>query len=278
MPLPPLPTDLVPRPTVAPVETTAERVREPIIGTAVDVVGWEAALQRVHGWAQRAKSRYVCFCNVHSLITAHWDPVFSSALGQSDLVAPDGAPVAWVLRRLGHGAQRRVYGPDFFWAYCAIAAADGESIFLLGGSVNTLARLQERLRQAFPGLRIAGAISPPFRALTQEEDRAIVEAINDSGAGTVWVSLGCPKQEIWMAAHHGAVRAVMLGVGAAFDFHAGTVRQAPRWMRESGLEWMHRLYTEPRRLWRRYLVTNTMFLLLGARQLLGRAWQRLRSG
>jgi N-acetylglucosaminyldiphosphoundecaprenol N-acetyl-beta-D-mannosaminyltransferase len=260
------------------VEAGEVRVREPVIGTAVDVVGWLVALQRVCAWAQRKDSRYVCFCNVHALVTARWDTLLSSALGQSDMVAPDGAPVAWVLRRLGHGAQRRIYGPDFFWAYCAAAAVDGESIFLLGSSANTLARLQERLHQVFPGLRIAGAISPPFRALTEEEDRAIVEAINGSGAGTVWVSLGCPKQEIWMAAHHGAVRAVMLGVGAAFDFHAGTVRQAPRWMRESGLEWMHRLFTEPRRLWRRYLVTNTMFLVLGGLQLLDRALERLRSG
>jgi N-acetylglucosaminyldiphosphoundecaprenol N-acetyl-beta-D-mannosaminyltransferase len=179
-----------------------------------------------------------------------------------------------MLRRLGHAAQRRVYGPDFFWAYCQSAEASAEPIYLLGSSPETLERLQLRLREAFPRLRIAGATSPPFRPLTAEEDRAIVEAINSSGARTVWVSLGCPKQEIWMASHHDAVHAVMLGVGAAFDFHAGTVRQAPRWMREHGLEWLHRLATEPRRLWRRYLVTNSWFLVLAARQLLLRGFAR----
>jgi len=274
MPLPPAPTDLSPQRSRAPAAAGDERVREAVLDTAVDVVGWLPALARVHGWAERGESRCVCFCNVHSVVTARWDGMFAAALGQADLVAPDGAPVAWMLRRLGHAEQRRVYGPDFFWAYCQAAAASGEPIYLLGSSPDTLERLQARLLQAFPPLRIAGAHSPPFRALSAEEDRAIVEAINASGARTVWVSLGCPKQEIWMASHHDAVHAVMLGVGAAFDFHAGTVRQAPRWMREHGLEWLHRLGTEPRRLWRRYLVTNSVFVFLASRQLLLRALNR----
>jgi N-acetylglucosaminyldiphosphoundecaprenol N-acetyl-beta-D-mannosaminyltransferase len=274
MPLPPAPTDLSPQRPRAPDAAGDERVREAVLDTAVDVVGWLPALARVRGWAERGESRCVCFCNVHSVVTARWDGMFAAALGQSDLVVPDGAPVAWMLRRLGHAEQRRVYGPDFFWAYCQSAAASGEPIYLLGSSPDTLERLQERLLQAFPPLRIAGAHSPPFRPLSADEDRAIVDSINASGARTVWVSLGCPKQEIWMASHHDAVHAVMLGVGAAFDFHAGTVRQAPRWMREHGLEWLHRLGTEPRRLWRRYLVTNSVFLFLAARQLLLRALKR----
>jgi N-acetylglucosaminyldiphosphoundecaprenol N-acetyl-beta-D-mannosaminyltransferase len=246
-------------------------VREGVIGTAVDVVDWLPALARVRGWAREPVSRYVCFCNVHSLVTARHNPQFAAALERADFLAPDGAPVAWMLRRQGHRSQRRVYGPDFFWAYCALAEAGRESVYLLGGTDDTLRQLRARLGAAFPKLAIAGAVSPPFRPLTEDEDSAIVAAINASGAATVWVSLGCPKQEIWMAAHQGSVRAVMLGVGAAFDFHAGTVRQAPRWMRDSGLEWLHRLCTEPRRLWRRYLVTNSLFIVLSARQLLHRA-------
>ena len=249
--------------------------REAVIGTAVDVVEWNQALERVHAWVKNSESHYVCFCNVHALVTARLDPLFSSALGHADLVVPDGAPVAWTMRRLGHIRQPQIRGTDFFWNYCAIAAERSESIFLLGSKPDTLTRLQARLRTAFPRLLIAGAYSPPFRPLTEDEDRAIVGAIIASGAGTVWVSLGCPKQELWMAAHYGAVPAVMLGVGAAFAFKAATVREAPHWMRAAGLEWLHRLCNEPRRLLLRYFVTNTVFLLLGGRQLLSPFYRRM---
>jgi N-acetylglucosaminyldiphosphoundecaprenol N-acetyl-beta-D-mannosaminyltransferase len=186
----------------------------------------------------------------------------------ADLAAPDGAPVAWMLRRLGAPGQPRVSGPELMLDYMAHAAASGERVFLLGSTPQTLALLQERLRARWPALHIAGAVSPPFRALTADEDSVLVEQIAASGAGTVWVSLGCPKQERWMAVHRGRVPAVMLGVGAAFDFHAGTLARAPLWMRRVGLEWLHRLASEPGRLWRRYLVTNTLFLWGAARQLL----------
>ncbi len=152
--------------------------------------------------------------------------------------------------------------------YCAHTVRQGDSIYLYGSTPTTLSALQAALQARFHGLRIAGAESPPFRPLTAEEDDAVVERINASGAGSVWVSLGCPKQEQWMADHRGRVQAVMVGVGAAFDFHAGNVRRAPAWMRGSGLEWLHRLASEPRRLWKRYLVTNTLFIVGAARQLL----------
>jgi N-acetylglucosaminyldiphosphoundecaprenol N-acetyl-beta-D-mannosaminyltransferase len=154
------------------------------------------------------------------------------------------------------------------WKYCALAAHRGESIYLYGGEPETLGTLQRRLVQEFPGLRVAGAYSPPFRTLTAAEDATAVASINASGAGTVWVSLGCPKQETWMAAHRGRVNAVMIGVGAAFDYHAGTVRRAPLPVQRLGLEWLYRLISEPRRLWRRYLITNTLFVLGAARQLM----------
>lgn len=268
MPLSAPPSEPSPGHATSPDAVYESFTREAVIGTAVDVVEWSEALERVHAWVKNSESRYVCFSNVHALVTARLEPRFSSALGRADLVVPDGAPVAWMMRRLGHIRQPQIRGADFFWKYCATAAERGESIFLLGGSLSTLTRLQARLRTAFPRLLIAGACSPPFRALTENEDRAIVRAIIASGAGTVWVSLGCPKQELWMTAHYGAVPAVMLGVGAAFAFLAGTVREAPHWMQASGLEWFHRLCVEPRRLWRRYLATNTAFVLLSGRQLL----------
>uniref|UniRef100_UPI003137A617 WecB/TagA/CpsF family glycosyltransferase n=1 Tax=Variovorax sp. YR752 TaxID=1884383 RepID=UPI003137A617 len=235
---------------------------------------WPEVLQRVAGWAARRESRMVCLCNVHSVVTAGSDAAFGAAVRGSDLATPDGAPVAWLMRRLGHARQPRINGPDLMWRYCAQAAQRDESIYLYGGSPQSLQLLQQRLRQAFPALRIAGAHSPPFRALTPEEDEAEVNDIVASGAGTVWVGLGCPKQELWMAAHRSRIPAVLLGVGAAFDYHAGTLRRAPVWMQRCGLEWLYRLGKEPRRLWRRYLHTNSLFVLGALRQLLDRSPQR----
>lgn len=241
-----------------------------VLGTPIDVLAWTPLLKRLALWAGRSESRYVCICNAHSVVTASRDPSFAAVLAAADLTTPDGAPVAWMLRRQGHRSQQRINGPDLMWRYGQEAAQRGESIYLYGSTPRTLELLQIRLRQAWPGLRIAGAESPPYRDLSAQEDEEVVRRINASGAGTVWVSLGCPKQELWMAAHRGRVQAVMIGVGAAFDFHAGTLPRAPRWMQDHGLEWLHRLASEPRRLWRRYLVTNTLFVLGAARQLLAR--------
>ena len=184
------------------------------------------------------------------------------------MATPDGAPVAWMLRRLGIADQQRVSGPDLMVDYFAAAALAGESIFLFGSTEQTLTLLRKELCWRWPTLHIAGNLSPPFRPLHADEDAEVVRVINSSGASTVWVSLGCPKQELWMAEHRGHIQAVMIGVGAAFDFHAGTVARAPKWMRDRGLEWLHRLASEPARLWKRYLVTNTLFILGAARQLL----------
>lgn len=244
------------------------RTLEQILGATIDVLDWDEALERISAWANARESRIVCLCNVHSLVTARRDPAFGEVIREADLAAPDGMPVAWMLRRLGHIGQKRISGPDLMWRYCAGAAARGEKIFLFGAGDATLVALEKRLRAAFPGLIIAGAHSPPFRDLTNEEDREIIDRINASGANTVWVALGCPKQEQWMHAHRGHIRAVMLGVGAAFDYHAGTLRRAPRWMQFLGMEWLHRLACEPRRLWKRYLLTNTLFILGAARQLI----------
>ena len=244
------------------------RERQDVIGAPIDVVYWGGAVATLLGWAAAGESRYVCACNVHSVVTAQRDAALAASVRGADMVLPDGSPVAWLMRQSGHAAQQRVSGPDLMWRYFAAAAVYGESIFLYGGSSDTLERLSARIRAQFPGLRIVGTHSPPFRVLTVEEDQAVVDMINASGATTVWVSLGCPKQELWMAEHCGRVKSVLIGVGAAFGFHAGTTRRAPPWMRRSSLEWLHRLLSEPRRLWRRYLTTNTLFVLAAARQLL----------
>lgn len=244
-----------------------------VIGTRVAALTLDAAVARIARWAGGAQPAVVCFTNAHSLVTAHRDPGVARALADADLCLPDGAPVAWMVARVLGRAQPRVPGPDLMWAYLGEAARRGEPVFLYGGSPRVLEALQRRLAEAFPGLVIAGACSPPFRPLTREEDEAITRRINDSGARTVWVGLGCPKQELWMHEHRDRIGAVMLGVGAAFDFHAGTVVRAPAWMHGMGLEWLHRLLSEPRRLWRRYLVTNSLFVGLAVRQL-SAAWFR----
>jgi N-acetylglucosaminyldiphosphoundecaprenol N-acetyl-beta-D-mannosaminyltransferase len=260
----------MPRPRKGATPPADERVRLSVIGAPIDALDWAQVEQRLSQWAQQRESRYVCICNVHSVVSAHDDPAFRRVIEQADLAPPDGAPVAWMLRRLGQPTQTRISGPDLMLRYCALAAQREEAIFLYGNTPDTLAALQESLPRQFPGLRIAGTYSPPFRPLTAQEDDEVVRLINQSGAGTVWVSLGCPKQERWMAEHRGRVQAVMIGVGAAFDFHCGKISRAPQWMQDHGLEWLHRLGSEPRRLARRYLVTNTLFLIRAARQLLTR--------
>ncbi len=238
-----------------------------VLGARIDALSWDAAMVRLLGWARARASRYVTICNVHVVVSASRDADYREIINGSDMATPDGAPVAWMLRRQGFAGQPRISGPDLMWALCERAAAENLPVYCYGSSEATLALLERRMRQAFPELRITME-SPPFRALTPEEDAAAVERIDASGAGIVFVGLGCPKQERWMAEHRGRVNAVMIGVGAAFDFHAGTVRRAPAWMRDNGLEWLHRLLSEPRRLWKRYLVTNTLFILGAARQLL----------
>lgn len=245
----------------------ADRVRVPVLGVPIDGLSWAQALDWLMEGARQRPSRYVAICNVHVVVSAVQDANFLAVIQGADMATPDGAPVAWMMRRLGYRDQPRISGPDLMWALCQRAAEEGVGVYCYGSTPETLERLRQNLLAAFPALRLT-VESPPFRPLTVEEDAAVVGRINASGAGLVFVGLGCPKQERWMAEHRGRIRAVMLGVGAAFDFHAGTVRRAPRWMREHGLEWLHRLCTEPRRLWKRYLVTNTVFVVLAAWQLL----------
>jgi N-acetylglucosaminyldiphosphoundecaprenol N-acetyl-beta-D-mannosaminyltransferase len=238
-----------------------ERTQEYVLGLPIDALSWAEAVNRIFSWALQRESRTVCICNVHSLVTARRDSAHADAIRSADLVTPDGAPVAWMLRKKGHDDQERISGPDLMWTCCWEASGVGTEMFLYGATPTTLQRLEQKLRAEFQGINIVGTFSPPFRELSAEEDMAIVQMINQSGAQIVWVSLGCPKQEAWMRAHHGQVKAVMVGVGAAFDFHAGIVKRAPPWVQRHGLEWLHRLLQDPRRLAKRYFVTNCIFII-----------------
>jgi N-acetylglucosaminyldiphosphoundecaprenol N-acetyl-beta-D-mannosaminyltransferase len=240
-----------------------------VLMARIDASPWLPALDRLMSWAHARDSRYVTICNVHVVVTASRDLAYCNVINASDMATPDGAPVAWMLRRQGFIGQTRISGPELMWALCERAAAEHIPVYCYGSTEATLDLLRQRLLATSPDLQLV-VESPPFRVLTAEEDDAAVARINASGAGFVFVGLGCPKQEMWMAAHRGRVNAVMIGVGAAFDFHAGTVTRAPEWMRNYGLEWLHRLASEPRRLWRRYLVTNILFIVGAARQLLFR--------
>ena len=251
------------------------RPRREVLGVPVDALSRSTTRARLMAWARGGESRYACFCNVHSVVTAQRDEYHHLVLAAADLVAPDGAPVAWTLRRKGRPQQERVDGPGTMWRLCADAEAQGVKIGLYGSTQATLAALASRLQQRYPRLDIAYLWSPPFRALSADEDQAVCEAIAQAGVGLLFVGLGCPKQERWMAEHRGRIPAVMLGVGAAFEFHAGMAPRAPVWMREHGLEWLHRLAGNPRRLAGRYLVTNTMFVRSSASEALRAVLERV---
>ncbi len=238
-----------------------------MLDVLVDAVSADDAAGRVMAWARLRESRFVCFCNVHSAVTAHREPAFREIVNGADLVLADGAPVAWAMRRLGRPGQARIPGPDAMLRLCALAAAERVPVFLYGGTGDVLRDLSARLTAAYPGLPLAGTIAPPFRPLTDAEDAEVCGRINDSDAGLVFVGLGCPKQERWIADHRERVRSVMLGVGAAFDFHSGRLQRAPAWLQAIGLEWLHRLLMQPGRLWKRYLTTNAVFAARLARQL-----------
>lgn len=198
---------------------------------------------------------------VHGLIEACQDSSLNEKMRHFDIVAPDGQPVRWALNRFcGASLSDRVYGPELMLRLCRQAEREGVGVYLYGSQEAVLEQLQANLLRQFPKLRIVGAESPPFRPLTAEEDQAAVERINDSGAGLIFLGLGCPKQEHFAYDHRDRINGVQLCVGAAFDFHAGCKKMAPKWMQQNGLEWAFRLMTEPQRLWERYLRTNSLFI------------------
>jgi N-acetylglucosaminyldiphosphoundecaprenol N-acetyl-beta-D-mannosaminyltransferase len=203
----------------------------------------------------------VCVTGVHGVMESQRDEELRRIHNRAGMVTPDGMPLVWLSRLAGQGHVRRVYGPDLMLACCQRSPGIGHRHFFYGGAEGVPQRLIDRLQARFPGLAVAGGYSPPFGALSPEEDEAIVRRINGANADIVWVGLSTPKQEHWMSEHRERLSApVLIGVGAAFDFNAGLKRQAPRWMQQSGTEWLFRLLTEPRRLWRRYLVNNPVFV------------------
>ncbi|RZI40203.1 glycosyltransferase [Herbaspirillum sp. HC18] len=261
-------------------ESAALRKGEAVLEAFIDALTWDEAIGQITQWGAARESRYVCICNVHSVVTTTSDVEFKIAVNNADMATPDGAPIAWALRRFGHPRQERINGPDLMMKYLAEAERLGQSVFFYGSTDATLARLRVALNGKFPRLRIAGTHSPPFRSLSREEDDAEVRMINESDANVVFVGLGCPKQEKWMSDHRGRINAVMIGVGAAFDYHAGVIKRAPLWWQRNGLEWLYRLGCEPRRLFKRYLVTNSLFVVGFLRQFLstklslGEAWEQ----
>src|SRR5713226_1347696 len=225
------------------------RERYGVLGVWVDAVDQRRAQDVIEDWIARAEPGYVCVSNVHSVMEARRDESLRAVLNAA---VPAGMPLVWVGRLRGCRDVGRVYGPDLTLQLCERAARRGYRCFFYGGGPGVAERLAEALSRRFPGLRVVGAEAPPFRPLTTEEDEEAVRRINAASPDVVFVGLGCPKQERWMAEHRARLRApVLLGVGAAFDFHTGRVPQAPRWMMGSGLEWLFRLWQEPRRLWRR---------------------------
>jgi N-acetylglucosaminyldiphosphoundecaprenol N-acetyl-beta-D-mannosaminyltransferase len=241
-----------------------------VLGVGVDALQIPEVTRQMREWiARRDTGRSIAVTAMHGIIEARHNAEFKKILAGLDRVVPDGMPLVLVGRLRGHSLRRRVYGPELMLNFCRETSAECRH-FLYGGDAGVAEQLAESLKKSSPGISIAGTYSPPFRPTTPEEDVAIIEMINRAAPDVLWVGLGSPKQETWMHQHCGRLRVpVVVGVGAAFDFLSSRKRQAPEWMRESGLEWLFRLLQEPRRLWKRYLVHGPEFLFLVALDLLG---------
>ncbi len=239
-----------------------------ILGMRVDPLTNESATEQIMEWARYSRPRTVCVANVHMAMESFDNPLFQRVVNASDMVTPDGMPLVWALRLLGHSNVERVYGPDLVLHVCRLAEKAGLPVALYGGTAGSLEAFESFLELQFPDLDVVCRIAPPFRSLTDTEDRIYTDKLVLSGARIVFVGIGCPRQEIWMDNHRDRIPGVMLGVGAAFDFHSGRVRQAPSWIQNIGLEWAFRLVMEPRRLWKRYLKHNPRFVFYLVRQLL----------
>jgi N-acetylglucosaminyldiphosphoundecaprenol N-acetyl-beta-D-mannosaminyltransferase len=224
-----------------------------ILGVQISAVNMDQALGTIGGWLKRREPNYVCVTPAHVIMDCHWNPELRGLFNHSGLTTPDGMSIVWLLRWKGFREIGRVYGADLMLEACRLSLERGWRHFFYGGAEGTADQLADRLTARFPGLQIAGTYAPPFRPSTNAEDREVADRINASRADIVWVGISSPKQERWMADHKGRFSApVLIGVGAAFDFLSGRKPQAPRWIQRAGMEWLFRLATEPRRLWRRY--------------------------
>lgn len=240
----------------------------PLIGSCIHAISYQDANEKILNWVLINQSRYVCAANVHMIMEAWDDPGFKEIINNADMVTPDGMPLVWMLRLKGSKDQQRVYGPTLMLRVLDMAARENIPVGFYGGRPEVLEVLIHKMLMRYPGLSVVYSYSPPFRELTSDEDIEIISCIKDTGVKILFVGLGCPKQERWMALHLNRFSAVMIGVGAAFDFHAGVVKQAPGWMQKAGLEWLFRFLQEPGRLWKRYLIQNPRFVVLAFADLL----------
>jgi N-acetylglucosaminyldiphosphoundecaprenol N-acetyl-beta-D-mannosaminyltransferase len=242
--------------------------RADVIGVSVSPITMNDAVQTIERWIANRTTNYVCITGAHGVIESQADQKLRAIHNRAGMVTPDGMPLVWMCRALGFKRTTRVSGPDLMQLMTVVSAERGYRQFYYGGNEGVADKLAETLKAKLPGLQVAGTHTPPFRALTVEEDEAIIEKINAARPDIVWVGLSTPKQEYWMAAHAGRLHVpVLIGVGAAFDFLTDLKSRAPSWMQRSGLEWFYRLVTEPRRLWRRYLTIVPKFLFLAGQQL-----------
>lgn len=230
-----------------------------VLGIPISVTTPEDSLARIAAWAGDAQGRFICVRDVASLMACVDDPALTALHRDAAMVLPDGMPLVWIGKSRGLSVERTC-GPDLFELVCSRSPALGLRHFFYGGKAGVAEELARRCRARFPGIEIVGTECPPFRPPSAEEDAETLARIRASGADIVWIGLSSPKQDRWMADHVGRLPQTLIGVGAAFDFHSGAVRRAPRWMQRAGLESLHRLMTEPRRLWRRYLVLAPKFL------------------
>jgi len=243
-----------------------------ILGVGVSAVNMEMAVAEIEGWLNRRESNYVIAVPAHCIVECLRDERLRHIYNRAGMVTPDGMPIVWISRLMGQGHVDRVYGPDLMLELCKRSLHRGYRHFLYGGwPPAVVENLKERLKERFHGIQIVGSYAPPFRPLTPEEDNAIVNMINEAAPDIVWIGLGAAKEEVFAESHVGRVMApVLIGVGAAFDFHSGMKPQAPRWMMRAGLEWLFRILTEPCRLGPRYLKDNPIFVWNILRQALGK--------
>jgi N-acetylglucosaminyldiphosphoundecaprenol N-acetyl-beta-D-mannosaminyltransferase len=232
-----------------------------VIGVAISATDLREATQTILSWKRRGERHNVSTCTAHTLVECQRSSDLRGRINRAGLATPDGMPLVWLAHRRGLHHVSRVYGPDLLLSVCEAGLSLGLRHLFYGGAPGVPERLAARLQERFPDLLVVDSISPPFGELTPAEDAELTNRINAAAPDIVWVGLGTPKQDLWTADHLGRLNATaLIGVGAAFDFHSGRIRQAPGWVQRSGLEWLFRLIQEPRRLWRRYLVDNLIFV------------------
>lgn len=232
-----------------------------ILGVKITITNLQLACQAIAGWIQERRKTYICVAPVSTIVDCQRDDEYLKIINSAGMTTPDGMPLVWIGKLRGNKIIQRTYGPDLMLAMCDFSQPRGYRHYFYGGSQETNTHLIQNLQRKFPHLTIVGGFAPPFQDLKQKENEDIIKHINNTNPDILWIGLGSPKQDYWMYNHRERLNVpVMIGVGAAFDFLAGTKRQAPQWMRKIGLEWFFRLCCEPKRLWRRYLFGNTIFI------------------